>query len=137
MKVHTTNYANAFIAVSADCPAVQGEVPPLKGEAKTVANLQFEMICQNPYKFTSDEVLFQVYAVRKDLTPEEMEAEKIKFFSKGQPCFRASPLPKRYGWGVHHNPEGKIALVPCESEEYEKFLSDQSLEVIKAMKNKR
>ncbi len=137
MKVHSTNYTNTFIAIAADCPALQGEIPPLKGDDKTIANLQFDLVRNYPYKFTSDEVLFQVFAVRKDLVPEEMEDEKRKFFSKGQPCFRASPLTKRYGWGIHYNAEGKMALVASGTEEYEKLLNDTSLEVRMAMKNKR
>ncbi|WP_342481620.1 DUF6157 family protein [Paenibacillus sp. FSL L8-0340] len=31
-------------------------------------------------------------------------------FSKSNPCLRASMLSKRYGWGMHFNDEGKIAL---------------------------
>jgi hypothetical protein len=60
MKVHTTNYHNVFIEIADDCPAVSGEVPPLNGTAKTVANMQFELLHQNPYRLTSDDVLFQV-----------------------------------------------------------------------------
>jgi hypothetical protein len=58
--IHTTNYYNTFIEVAEDCPALSAEIPPQKGEAKTVANLQFELIAENPYTFTSDEVIFKV-----------------------------------------------------------------------------
>lgn len=136
MKVHTTNYTNTFIAIAADCPALHGEVPPLNGGDKTIANLQFELVNHNPYKFTSDDVLFQVYAIRKHLVPNELGDERTKFFSKGQPCFRASPLPKRYGWGLHYNTEGKMALVAYGSDEYEKMIQDVSLKVLVAMKSK-
>ena len=77
MKIHTTNYENTFITVSDDSPAVSGEVPPVKADAKTVANIQFGMISKNPYKFSSDDVLFHVYAERNDLTESELaEARK-------------------------------------------------------------
>lgn len=135
MKVHTTNYKDTFIEVSEDSPTDRGEVPPLKGDAKTVPNIQFDMVSKNPYKFSSDDVLFQVYAERNDLTESELKEAREQFFSKGQPCFRASPLTKRYGWGIHSDKDGKIALYGCETSEYKKFLKDKSLKVIKAMKS--
>ena len=135
MKMHTTNYENTFIAIADDSPATQAEVPPIKANAKTVANIQFEMLKKNPYKFTSDDVLFHVYAERNDLTENELEEARKMFFSKGQPCFRASPLTKRYGWGIHNNQEGKIAMYGLGTDEYQRFLNDKSLKVVKAMKS--
>jgi hypothetical protein len=111
MKEHTTNYFNTFIEIAEDCPIDQAEIPPLKGDAKSVANLQFEMINKNPYKFSSDDVLFQVFVDRKEILKEEIATARKAFFSKGQACFRASPLTKRYAWGIHSNSEGKIALI--------------------------
>lgn len=137
MKTHTTNYSNTFIEVAEDCPVNRGQIPPLKGDKRTVANLQFEMLVGNPYRYTSDEVLFSVYADRKEITENKMEIERQSFFSKGQPCFRASPLTKSYGWGVHHNEEGKIALYGKESEEYQSFISETSLIKLKAMRSKK
>lgn len=137
MKVHTTNYFDTFIAISDDCPSGTGEIPPLKGDAKSVANMQFDMISKNPYKFTSDEVLFQVFADRNDLTESEYEDARAKFFSKGQACFRASPLTKRYGWGVHFDKDGKMALYSSESQEYKRFIEDESLKIVKGMKSSR
>jgi hypothetical protein len=135
--MHSTNYYNTFIEIAEDCPAQIGETPPLKGDKKTVANLQFEMLYENPYKFTSDEILFSVFAIRKDFLEEELEAQRVQFFSKGQPCFRASPLTKRYGWGVHSNAEGKIAMYGVETEAYESFVADPSLKKTNAMRTKR
>ena len=137
MKLHSTDYINTFIEIAEDSAAVNGEVPPTKGDAKTIASMQFDMVKNNPYKFTSDDVFFQVFADRNDLSKSEYKAARAQFFSKGQPCFRASPLTKRYGWGVHSNAEGKIALYACESAEYEKLASDKSLKVIKAMKSSK
>jgi hypothetical protein len=134
MKVHTTNYQNTFIEIAADCPALTGETPPVKGDAKSVANQQFDLLHQHPYKFTSDDIVFQVYAERNGLTKAELPKAKEAFFSKGQPCLRCSPLTKRYGWGIHNNEEGKIALVGCDTVEYKKFLKDKKLKLVKAMK---
>lgn len=137
MKVHTTNYFDTFIQVAEDSQAKTGEVPPMKGSEKTVANIQFEMICNQPYRYTSDDVLFETYATRQGFDKSELAAEREKFFSKGQPCLRASPLTKRYGWGVHSNSEGKVALYSRDSEEYEKFSTDAKVETVRAMRSKR
>jgi hypothetical protein len=137
MKTHTTNYQDTFIEIADDCPVENGEIPPQKGEAKTVANLQFEMLHKHPYKYTSDDVLFQVYADRNDLTKKEYKEAREAFFSKGQPCLRASPLTKRYGWGVHNDANGKIALYGSETPEYKKFTKDKSLKVVKAMRTSK
>jgi hypothetical protein len=137
MKIHSTNYTNAFIEIAEDCPAVKGEIPPLKSGAKTVAGILFELLSENPYWFTSDDVFFQVYALRNELAEGEYEEARIQFFSKGQPCFRASPLTKRYGWGVHSDKDGKVALYGCETIEYKGFLNDDSLRIVKAIKSKR
>ncbi len=137
MKIHSTNYSDTFIEIADDCPATSGEIPPTKGDAKTVANMQFDLVVKNPYKFTSDDVFFHVYADRNDLTKSEYKEARQQFFSKGQPCYRASPLTKRYGWGVHSDKDGKIAIYGCETAEYKKFSKDKSLKVIKAMKSSK
>jgi hypothetical protein len=95
------------------------------------------MLAEHPYEFSSDDILYAVFATRKEIPTEDLEEQHHLFFSKGQPCFRASPLTKRYGWGVHSNKEGKIAIVGVESEEYQKFLADESIIKIKAMRSKR
>ena len=136
MKVHTTNYENTLIAIADDCPVKAGEVPPLKGDSRSVANIQFDMLIEHPYQYTSDDVLFRVYAERNQLSASAMEKAREQFFSKGQPCLRCSPLTKRYGWGVHSNAEGKVALYACDSKEYQKLLKDAG-QVVKAMKTKR
>jgi hypothetical protein len=134
---HTTNYTNTFIAIADDCPISKGEVPLQKGEAKTAATIQFNLLNKNPYKYTSDDVLFQVFADKNDLTKSEYKEAREKYFSKGQPCFRASPLTKRYGWGVHSDKDGKIAIYGAESSEYQKLVKDKNLKVVKAMKSSR
>ncbi|MCE7992906.1 MAG: hypothetical protein HEP71_13035 [Roseivirga sp.] len=137
MKQHSTNYENTFIEIAEDCPVSQGEIPPLKGDKKSLANLQFEMLHDKPYQYTSDDVFFKVFATRKDLIDSELETARQEFFSKGQPCFRASPLTKRYGWGVHSNAEGKVALYGAESEAYERFVADSTIAKVTAMRTKR
>ncbi len=135
--MHTTNYYDTFIEVADDCPVSRAEVPPSRAGQKSAANLQFEIVHRNPYQFTSDDVLFEVFARKHDLAGSEKEEGRNVFFSKGQPCFRASPLPKKYGWGVHSDTEGKIALVAVESDNYQKLAEDKNLRHTKAMRSKR
>lgn len=137
MKTHTTNYYNTFIEAAEDCPATSGEIPPVKGEARSVANVQFDLLYDKPYQFTSDDVLFQVYAERKGLKKSGLKEAREQFFSKGQPCLRASPLTKRYGWGVHSNKDGKVALYGRETPEYKAYAKDKTLKVVKAMRSKK
>lgn len=132
----STNYFNTLIEVAEDCPATVGKVPPIK-KKKSVANLQFEMLFERPYVLSSDEVLFAVHATRKQIPEADWEAAREAFFSKGQPCFRASPLTKRYGWGVHSDAEGKLALYGVESDEYARLVADDSVVKKKAMRSKK
>ena len=99
--------------------------------------MQYDLISNNPYKFTSDDIFFQVFADRNDLTNAEYKQAREQFFSKGQPCFRASPLTKNYGYGVHSDGNGKVALVGMETDEYQKFLADEKIKKLKAMKSSR
>jgi Family of unknown function (DUF6157) len=137
MKIHTTNYQDTFIAIADDCPASTGEVPPTKGDKKSIATMQFEILSKNPYKFTSDDVLFEVFAKKNDLTESELASAREQFFSKGQACFRASPLTKRYGWGVHSDANGRIAMYDSASEEYEKLMNDSNIKTVKAMRSSK
>ena len=132
----TTNYFNTLIEVAEDCPATHGEIPPVKGN-KSVANLQYEMLHGHPYEYTSDDVLFAVFAERKGISDEALAEQREIFFTKGQPCFRASPLTKRYGWGVHSNDEGKIALFAMDSEAYQDMVANNAISKKKAMRSSR
>lgn len=136
-KIHTTNYHNTFIEIADDCPVRIGEVPPQKGDSKTVANHHFDLIAHNPYKYTSDDVLFLVFAERNHISGHEQPAARAAFFSKGQPCLRSSPLSKRYGWGIHSDAEGRVALYAVDSAQYRQLQKDKSLQHIRAMRSRR
>ena len=135
--MHSTNYFNTLIEIAEDCPIQYGEVPPVKGEKRSVANLQFDMLYDHPYQYTSDEILFAVFATRKEIARADREQERQRYFSKGQPCFRASPLTKRYGWGIHANAEGKLAMISSDSATYRQLLEDTSVTKKKAMRSRR
>ncbi|RWZ67733.1 hypothetical protein ELQ92_00180 [Labedella populi] len=133
----STVYHSTFIAVAEDCPVSGAEEPPVSAKGPTIATLQYELIEQHPYEFTSDDVLFEVYAIRQGIPADERSAAREAFFAKDQPCLRSSPLGKRYGWGTHHDADGRVALVPVGSDQYEALSADPALKQLKAMRSKR
>lgn len=136
MKIHTTNYFNTFIEVAEDTKVARGTTPPLKPK-RTIAEIQYELIANNPYQCTSDDLLFKVFAERNDLSEAEYTQARQQFFSKGQACLRASPLPKTYGFGIHCNKDGKIAIYGMETLEYEMYIADKTLKKLKAVRSIR
>ena len=133
MKIHSTNYFNTFLLVSDGTKASCGTKPPSKA-VKTAAEKQYEMIAEHPYAYTSDDVIFQIYAEKNNIGKGEWDTARQKFFSKGQPCLRTSPLVKSYGFGIHYDSDGKIALYGMEDGKYQKFVSDLKIKKIKGMK---
>lgn len=135
------NYVSTFIAVAADAKAEAGTVPPARDGKKTVAQLEYELIAAKPYQLTQEEVQFSVHIQRAGLSANEVKAKRSalwsEFFGKPMACMRSSPLPKSYGWGLHFNAEGKVALVGVETQEYERLVKDPTLQHTAAMRNKR
>lgn len=136
MPGHTTNYLNTFIAVAEDCPVDAAEIPAPKA-SPSVAEMQYNLLEGKPYAYTSDDVLFTVHAERKGIPKSEWKEARLEFFSKGQACMRASPLTKRYGFGVHSDAQGRIALVPLGSAEYARMVKDGGMKQVKGMRSKR
>ncbi len=134
--MHTTNYYDTFIEVADDCQAEAAQEPRV-GATATVAALHYELIGAQPYARTSDDILFETHARRAGIEDDERDAARAAFFAKGQPCLRSSPLGKRYGWGTHHDSEGRVALYPVESDEYRKLAADPSLTHTRAMRSRR
>lgn len=134
--MNTTNYFNTFIEVSEDCPVNTAQIPPVKA-SRTVADIQFDLIFNHPYQYTSDDVMFKVFAEKNNIPEKEVDSQRAAFFSKGQPCFRSSPLTKRYGWGVNNDAQGKIAIYAVESPEYGRLRNDTKLQHVKGMRSKK
>ncbi len=133
--MHTTNYVNTLITVSPDTKAVAATTPPT-GKA-SIAEMQFAMMHGHDYELTSDDVIFTVFADRNGVVAKDRAAARDQFFSKGQPCLRTSPLAKSYGWGIHADATGRVALVPMESSEYANLIADEATVKRAAMKASR
>lgn len=139
--MHSTNYVDTFIVVADDSNAVEASVPPQRA-TPSVAELTHRMIAERPYGHTSDDVIFTVWADRRGIPDSERASARAEFYSKGQPCMRSSDLAKRYGWGIHSDAEGRVALVAMDSAEYARLASGLTPEgepvtVLKAMRSKR
>jgi len=137
------NYYNTFITVSKDCPVERGMVPPEKKSGKTKPGIEYELVFNHPYAYTQEDVLFETYVRHKEVPEEELSARRddirSAFFSKPMACMRASMLPKKYGWGLHFNAEGKVALVARESAEYDHYANggEEGIKVVAAMRNSK
>ena len=97
----------------------------------------------HPYEYTSAELLFESNMRHRGVSSVELRSRRSElwaaFFSKPQPCLRASGLPKRYGWGIHCDDEGKVALCARESAEYRRFSRGRAGDpkVLKALRSSR
>jgi Family of unknown function (DUF6157) len=136
------NYHDTFIRVAPDCPASEAVVPTGRREDKSIPQVEYELLSENPYTFTQEELLFAVHVRRQGIGEGELKARRAalweEFFGKPRACLRASMLPKRYGWGLHFDAAGRIALVAVQSAEYRAFEQGKGVAtVLTAMRNKR
>lgn len=134
---------DTFVLVAEDCPAALGTVPPERAGAPSVAVLEYGLLSTAPYAYTLQDLIYEVHRRRRALSPDELagqaDAIRAALFSKPHPCMRASPLPKRYGWGIHHDRAGRLALYGRESEAYRDLASRpaEEITVVRAMRNRR
>lgn len=137
------NYYDTFITVSKDCPVERGMVPPEKKNGRSKPSIEYDLVFNHPYTYTQEDLLFETYVQHKGIPEEELLSRgsdiRADFFKKPMACLRASMLPKKYGWGLHFDSEGKIALVARESAEYDSFLNGdvEDLKVLAAMRNSK
>jgi hypothetical protein len=131
------NYFDTLIEIADDCPASEAQVPQTRGGKKTKAVVEYELLVEHPYTYSEEDIAFETHAVLYDIPKPIWPTERKRFLRKGHPHFRASSLPKRYGWGIHNDAEGKVALVAVESPEYKQLLDDPRTTKIKAFRSKR
>lgn len=96
-----------LILVAEDCPVDKSEAPST-GKKKTIARYDYEILIANPYKYTERELFKEVHHVQRKRLHLKIDTYNIK----------RSMLVQRYGWGVHRDNEGRLALIPMESAEY-------------------
>jgi hypothetical protein len=89
--------------------------------------IYYEVLTENPYKYTEREFYREVYEVRLHKYDRKLDSFMIK----------RSELAKKYGWGFHRNSHNKLALVGCDFEKYQQLLKDRSVKKIKSFRNKK
>lgn len=140
-KQHTTNYCNTFIQVAEDCPADTGLVPQVRAGKMTVAGLQFAMLINEPYVYTSDEVILATSTTGRDWWPSASKQQRQeameKFYSKAQACMRCSALGKQYGWGIHADAQGRLAIFAVNDDRYRELALDTQIKQLKALRTRR
>ena len=130
-------YRNTFIAVADDCTAV-AEIPQTRGGKPTVATSHYELISENPYRYTQADILVLTALRQQSLPPSADTPEKRdEFFAKPRACLRSSPLGKKYGWGIHFDDKGRAAVHPADSPRYRELLADDSVKTVKALRSQR
>ncbi|MGE7907165.1 DUF6157 family protein [Peribacillus sp. NPDC094092] len=131
------SYKNTLITISEDSKVTSAKIPVNKHEKPTIAYIEHDLINNNPYEFTQEDVQFKTYLIRNQIEEENAAELREPFFSKSKACFRASPLVKNYGWGIHYNNQGKIAIYDAKSEMYNQLLNQVDIIKLKGMRSKR
>jgi hypothetical protein len=134
---------DTFVLVAPDCPVMMAAAPAARGATPAVPVIQYELLTTRPYALTLEDLIFETHVRRKGLSRAEAKARsatiRAELFAKPQACMQASALPKRYGWGVHYDSRGRLALYAMESEEYRQFAAGEvaGVKVVQAMRSKR
>lgn len=89
-------------------PDSKSDVAVVPKEGNSIARIAYEILIENPYKYTEAEYHHELHVVRRNKPDLKISSYNVK----------RSPLLKKFGWGVHKNAEGKMALIPANSEEY-------------------
>lgn len=135
------SYTNTFITIAPDCPATAGIVPAAGRNGKTKALIEYELLTEHPYTYTGDDLVFEVHIRHKGITAETLAEKGAQIrealLRKPHPCMRASMLPKKFGWGVHYNEEGKIAIYGAETAEYRLLAGRDDIKRLAAMRNSK
>jgi hypothetical protein len=135
------NPANQFIEIAPDCPTTTAIVPRDKGDKRSIATIEYELLSSKPYQYTLSELKFATHVLHKQLPAAELKAHRQQlqdeFFAKPYACMRASPLTKKYGWGAHYDEQGRIAIYPVEGKEYQRLVKDKNIRKFSAMRSKR
>ena len=131
------NYYDTLIEVADDCLATEAQVPQTRGGKETKAVVEYELLVKDSYTYTEEDIAFEVYAMLHDIPKASWPKEREKFLSKGHPHLRVSALAKRYGWGMHNDAAGKVALVAVESPEYKRLTKDPRTTKVKAFRSTR
>lgn len=141
MTGESVDYVDTFITIAPDATGQVSEPRP-RGGKPTVASATWELIHDAPYRHTAGDVIFTVWADRQGVPDADRAAARADYYAVGRPCLRASDLGKRYGWGVHADSHGRLAVYPAGTPEYESLAAGRApdgtaVQVVQAMRSGR
>jgi hypothetical protein len=128
------SYTNAFITLAPDCPIAAGQVPR---QPMSIAGLEHALLLAHPYRYTSADLIVEVQRRHKHVRDSDLPAFRAWLFAKSQPCMRLSMLPKRWGWGVHFDELGHMAIYGAETSDYRHFAKRSDLRIMPARLSRR
>ncbi|GIN41141.1 DUF6157 family protein [Heyndrickxia sp. FSL W8-0496] len=131
------SYKNTFIAVSEDSKVTTAIKPLPKEGRPTIASIEYDLISMNPYKFTEQDIQFKTYLIKNNIESNSLDTLREEFSSKPMACFRASPLVKKYGWGIHYDEQGKVAVYAVDSKSYKDMMKSNKVTILKGMRSKK
>jgi hypothetical protein len=136
-----TAIKDTFVLVAQDCPVTVSVAPTANKNTKpSIHVIQYELLSAHPYRFTLEDLIYEVHIRHKDIPAAQVEQEGDRIaglFQKSHPCMRASMLPKKFGWGVHYDSKDKLAFYGMETEQYRAFVENPGIMLVFAMRNKR
>jgi len=115
---------NVLVKVAEDRPVQKGTVP---GRSDVISHIGYDELSKNPYVYTQLEFYHQVHHIRRNKPDLKIESYNIK----------RNSLCKKYGWGIHINELGKLAIFGCETEDYKKLLNNILVRKVNSFKKHR
>jgi len=126
---------NILVTPAPDCPASGATPPPVKARP-TRANIEYDLLTAAPYTLDHKGFSHAVHSAMAAAAGKPAQSFEA-FHARGQPCMRASPLTKRYGWAAHYDADGRLALVAPGTPAYTALAGDPTLPQAAAMRSKR
>ncbi len=74
------SYKNTLITISEDSKATSAIVPVTRNGKPTIASIEYDLIKNNPYKFTQEDVQFKTYLIKNQIEEENTDELRKQFF---------------------------------------------------------
>ncbi|WP_286185184.1 DUF6157 family protein [Bacillus sp. SD075] len=78
------SYKNTLITISEDSKVTSAKVPVIRNGKPTIAYIEYDLMNNNPYKFTQDDVQFKTYLIKNQIEEENADELREQFFFKIQ-----------------------------------------------------
>ena len=114
---------STLMTPAAKCPASRGVKPTSSRADKTIPMYYYEVLTENPYQFTYEQLNKEVHFKRRSQSHLQVDKYEMK----------RNELCKVWGWGIYQDKSGKLALLARESKEYRLLLADPKVRKLEAL----